>query len=401
MSPGGSVERCEAAHGLAAPARGTALERIASMMRLLYVALTENDTVRGVERYALELCRALATQHGDLVEITLLRGAWQRYFDELRDHGVRLVDAPCANRKPSRHAWLMTRLRGMSREFDHVHYGNLLPFVVPNAVPSTMTIHDVAEYALAGKYSGVQRAYRKAIGRCATRLASRLFADSEFTKSEIRRYLGVAPERIDVIYPGVDHFRPRAAGAPPPEAAGGPYFLYFGVLEETKGADTAVLAFDRLRDDPAAAGVRLLLVGRPGNAYGRLRPMIDGHRVVHVGHRDDATLQRFVAAALAVIFVSRYEGFGLPAVEAYMLNDTVIASRGNSVGEITRGFAFNVDETSIDAVADAMRAVLAGTQPRPAIGRDAVLARFSWARAARQALDRFRAPATVAAEEIG
>jgi glycosyltransferase involved in cell wall biosynthesis len=369
------------------------------MMRLLYVALTENDTVRGVERYALELNRALATHHGDEVEITLLRGPWQGYFDELRACGVQLLDAPCANRKPSRHAWLMTRLRGLSRGFDHVHYGNLLPFVVPNAVASTMTIHDVAEYALPGKYSRVQRAYRKAIGRCATRLAARLFADSEFTKSELQRHLGVAPERIEVVYPGVDHFRPRAAAAAPPEAAGGRYFLYFGVLEETKGADTAVLAFDRLRDDPAAAGVRLLLVGRPGNAWPRLQPMIDGQRIVHVGHRDDATLARFIAGALAVVFVSRYEGFGLPAVEAYMHNDTVIASRGNSVGEITRGFAFNVDETSVDAVAGAMRAVLAGTQPRPAMAREAVLARFAWANAARQALDVFRARTAVPLRE--
>jgi glycosyltransferase involved in cell wall biosynthesis len=360
------------------------------MIRLLYIGLTENETIRGAERYALELCRALSTNHRGEVEVSLLCGRWQRYFEELAGCGVLLMTAPCSNTKASRHLYLMTRIRSLSRRFDHVHYGNLMPFLVRNATPSTMTIHDVAEYALAGKYSPIQRTYRRMVGWCATRLANRIFADSEFTRSEIQRFLGVSNERIEVVYPGVDHFRARTEPATGLDAEMGRYFLYFGVLEETKGVDTAILAFDRLRDDPAAADVRLLLVGRPGNAYPKLRSLIDGKRIVHFGHREDATLQQLIKSALAVVFVSRYEGFGLPAVESYMLNDTVIASRGNSVGEITRGFAFNVDETSIDAVADAMRTVLAGRQPRPSVSRDSVLTRFSWAKAANQALESLR-----------
>ena len=353
-------------------------------MRLLYVALTENDTIRGVERYALELCRALATGHRDELTITLLCGKWQRYFDELAACGVPVVHADCANNKASRHAFLMCRIRSLSRAFDHVHYGNLLPFVMPNAVPSTMTIHDVAEYALPGKYSPVQRMYRRIVGWCATRFVDRIFADSEFTKAEIHRYLEVAPDRIEVIYPGVDHFRETEHVA---ETSAGRFFLYDGVLEETKGADTVILAFDSLRNDPDAGDVRLLLVGRPGNAYARLKSKIDGKRIVHFGYRDDASLKALIKSALAVVLVSRYEGFGLPAVEAYMLNDTIIASRGNSLGEVTRGYAYNVDETSVDAVAAAMRDVLTGHHPRPALSREAVIATFSWASAARKTLN--------------
>jgi glycosyltransferase involved in cell wall biosynthesis len=115
-----------------------------------------------------------------------------------------------------------------------------------------------------------------------------------------------------------------------------------------------------------------------------LRPLIDGHRIIYLGFLDDADLRQYIRRALAVVFVSRYEGFGFPAVESYMLNDTVIASTGNSVGEISRDFAFLVDETSVDAVADAMRAVLSGTQPHPRLSRDEICAKYTWGETARQ-----------------
>jgi glycosyltransferase involved in cell wall biosynthesis len=357
------------------------------VLRLLFVALTENETVRGVERYALELVRALASRHGASIEITLLCGEWQRYYRELESVGVRLLIPSITNNRRSRHLFLLMRMRALSAAFDLVHYGNLLPIAVANRAPSTMTIHDVAEFAIAQKYSRIQRWYRRLVGWSAARRVSRVVADSEFTRGEITRYLAIPPDRITVIYPGADHFRmvdgSRAGNA------SDRYFLYYGVIEETKGADTAILAFQRLLSDGAAGTSRLLLIGRPGNAYERLKTLIDGRHIVHLGYLEDKDLQRYIEDALAVIFVSRYEGFGLPAVESYMLNDTIIASSGNSVGEISRGFAFNVDETSVASVAEAMGAVLANAQPRPSLSRDEVRAKYSWAVAAREILALF------------
>jgi glycosyltransferase involved in cell wall biosynthesis len=355
------------------------------VLRLLYVALTENDQVRGVERYALELVRALATHHGDTVQVTLLCGEWQSYFRALEPLGVTIAIAPCRNTRRSRHLFLLTRLRSYSGEFDLVHYGNLMPVAMPNRVPSTMTIHDVAEYAIARKYSLGQRTYRRMVGWLASRIVKHVLTDSNFSRSEIGRYLGINAARVTVVYPGVDHFRRRAESSSIP-ALPERYFLYYGVLEETKGADTAILAFNALRDDALARNVGLVLIGRPGNAYERLKHLIDGTRIVHYGHLPDAVLQECVKRALAVVFVSRYEGFGLPAVESYMLNDNVIASSGNAVGEITRGFAWQVDEDSIDAVAGAMRALLAGKSAPRTLERQQVLEQFAWRGTALQAL---------------
>ena len=363
------------------------------MLRLLYVALTENEQVRGVERYAIELVRELATRHPDAVRVTLLCGEWQRYFLELEPLGVEIVIAPCRNTRASRHLFLLKRIRALSSRFDLVHYGNLLPIAVPNRAPSTMTIHDVAEYAIARKYSLVQRAYRRLIGWLAARLVEQVITDSEFSRGEITRHLGVDPARVVVVYPGADHFRRHVDCASAP-ALPERYFLYYGVLEETKGADTAILAFNALRDDPLAQGVALVLVGRRGNAYDRLKHLIDGQWIIHYGYLADGALQHCIERALAVVFVSRYEGFGLPAVESYMLNDRVIASAGNAVGEIAGEFAILVDEGRVEAVTAAMRGVLAGEIPAPKLNRDAVLAKFSWSSAGRLALAVFEAHAT-------
>jgi glycosyltransferase involved in cell wall biosynthesis len=357
------------------------------MLRVLFVALTENDTMRGVERYALELVRALATHHSSGIRLTLLCGSWQRYFDELRSLDVEILTAPTRNRKLSRHLFLLTRMRSLSARFDLVHYGNLLPVSLPNRTPSTMTIHDVAEYALSGKYSAPQALYRKLVGLRARHSGMDIAADSLFTRDEIVRYLAIPRDRITVIYPGVDHFRDLA-----PHAridTGHPYVLYYGVIEETKGADTAVLAFRQLLNEGTIGDLRLLLIGKKGNAFTRVSPLIDGDRIVYLGFQEDAQLQAYIRGASAVIFVSRYEGFGLPAIESYMLNDHIIASRGNSVGEITRGFALQVDEHSVDAVAAAIRDVHAGKMPIPSLTRESVLARFSWSAAAEQMLALF------------
>jgi glycosyltransferase involved in cell wall biosynthesis len=362
------------------------------VLRLLYVALTENDQVRGVERYALELVRHLAMQHAGEIRITLLCGAWQSYFRALEPLGVEVVVAPCRNSRASRHAFLLTRLRGRSIGFDLVHYGNLMPIALPNRAPSTMTIHDMAEYAIARKYSRFRIVYRRVIGWLAARIVVHVLTDSEFSRNEIALYLGIDRERITVVYPGVDHFRRHASASEMPSLPKR-YFLYYGVIEETKGADTAILAFNALRDDPLARDVSLVLVGRPGNAYERLRDLIDGRRIIHLGHLDDTALQRCIEGALAVVFVSRYEGFGLPAVESYMLNDTVIASSGHAVGEIARGFAWLVDENRQEAVTDAMRGVLRDERPTRTLDRDAVQSKFSWSNAARRALAVFNAHA--------
>ena len=157
------------------------------MLRVLYVALTENDTVRGVERYALELVGSLAKKHGHEVRITLLCGEWQRYFEVLKASGVELMIAPVRNSKRSRHLFLWSRMHALSADFDLVHYGNLFPISRANAVPSTMTIPDVAEYALAGKYGRAQRLYRKLVGWRAARSIAAIAADSHFTRDEIVR----------------------------------------------------------------------------------------------------------------------------------------------------------------------------------------------------------------------
>jgi len=355
------------------------------VLQLLYVALTENGELRGVERYALELVRELATQHRDVVRVTLLCGEWQGYFRALEPLGVSIAIAPCRNTRASRHLFLFSRMRGYSVGFDLVHYGNLMPIAMPNRAPSTMTIHDVAEYAISDKYSVTQRVYRRVVGWLATRIVRHVLTDSEFSRGEIVRYLGTDPSHVTVVYPGVDHFRRRAGGTDMPPLPSR-YFLYYGVLEETKGADTAILAFNVLRDDPLARDVALVLIGRPGNAYERLKHLIDGSRITHFGHLPDAALQACIERALAVVFVSRYEGFGLPAVESYMLNDNVIASSGNAVGEVTRGFAWQVDESSVEAVANAMRSLLAGERPLRTMDREQVLAKFAWSDAARRAL---------------
>lgn len=171
--------------------------------------------------------------------------------------------------------------------------------------------------------------------RLAARRASQIIVPSQCTARDVMRVHGIGEERITVAYPGPEPgFRPLPADAPEVYdararvglSAHDPYFLFVGKRSSRRNVPAILSAFDAHRR--RFPEHRLLFVGpnEPG-LPGRDAGVIDA------GHVDEPTLQALLAAAVALLYPSNYEGFGLPVVEAQASGCPVVTLRNSALVE--------------------------------------------------------------------
>jgi glycosyltransferase involved in cell wall biosynthesis len=245
---------------------------------------------------------------------------------------------------------------------------------IRSRTPLVVTIHDVAVLRHPTAFNGWTRRYSKyALPRVAG-AADAIVVGSEFSRDEVAELLEVPLDRIRVIPYGVGP--PFTAEGP---AADGDYVLAVATLEPRKNLARLVEGFSRA----GLEGLELRIVGAKG--WGDVR--VNADRVHPLGEVDDDELARLYRGAAAVAYVSLYEGFGLPVLEAMASARPVVAPAGRPFDEFAQGIAFEVDPLDPDSIAHGLRrAVSAGSQavgPRRA-------ADFSWDRAVQSHLDLYR-----------
>jgi glycosyltransferase involved in cell wall biosynthesis len=199
----------------------------------------------------------------------------------------------------------------------------------------------------------------------AAQTCDRIFVNSRFTGGEVIELLGVQEERVVVAYPGIDPIFSRAG-----EAAdlGGPYVLGVGTLEPRKNLPALVAAFTLLRRGHPE--LTLALAGLEGWEE---RPL-EAEGVRLLGFVSDEELARLYRGASAFAYPSRFEGFGIPVVEALASGAPAVVSSHPSLDEASGEVALRVDPDDADAFADALERALAA--PRGTGVEHA--ARFTW-----------------------
>jgi alpha-1,3-rhamnosyl/mannosyltransferase len=221
------------------------------------------------------------------------------------------------------------------------------------------------------------------------RQAGRIVAISAFTRDEIVRRLGIDAGRIDVVplapAPG---FAPLGAEAAAPvlaahDLADRGYVLSVSTLEPRKNFDGLLAAYLRL---PAALRARTPLVIAGGSGWGAALKGADAQAALAsgtlrlLGFVPDDALRVLLARAAAFAFVSHYEGFGLPVIEAMASDTPVIASNTTAVAEVAADAAATVDPADPAAIAAALQRVLEDPAEAARL-RDAGRARaaaFTW-----------------------
>lgn len=269
-------------------------------------------------------------------------------------------------------------------------------FVLPPTLPGTravLTVHDLSFLHYPDHFVPKLVRYLSLVVPRSIARADRVLADSEATRHDLVQFLGVNPEKIEVLYSGVDpRFRPQ----PEPEererlneryglSQSQPYILSVGTLQPRKNYVGLIRAFVNLECDQVLA-----IAGGRGWLYQNALAEAKAHgdRVRILGFVDDEDLPALYRGASLFVFPSFYEGFGLPVLEAMACGTPVVCSDVSSLPEIAGDAALLVDPNDQVALTEAMaRALEDESLRRKMVDRGLEqAAQFTWERAARQLL---------------
>jgi alpha-1,3-rhamnosyl/mannosyltransferase len=238
------------------------------------------------------------------------------------------------------------------------------------------TLHDLIPWAYGGRALLGER-LRYWPGRRLLKRADAVLAVSESTAADARRLGAAAPSRIHVVPEGVaGTFRPSPAAAEQVRARFGiepGYLLYVGSLDSRKDPRALMAAWQVVRGQ--GRDVPLVLAGLPG---AQAPAGMDG--AVRLGHVPDADLADLYGAAGCLVFASRYEGFGLPVLEAMACGCPVVAYSNSSLPEVAGDAAELVPDGDSAALGRAAAGFL-GDLGRRARARRRGIAwarRFTW-----------------------
>lgn len=195
--------------------------------------------------------------------------------------------------------------------------------------------------------------------------ASRIATVSEYSANDIAGRYKVDPSKIDVVYNGVSsEFKPLSQNDITATrnrfTSGAPYFVYAGALQPRKNIDGLLKAFEHFKksgDFPH----KLVLVGEKrwwgGQAAVTFEEMTFQNDVIFTGRLNGADLNCALSASTALVYVSLFEGFGIPILEAMAAETPVITSGITSMPEVAGDAALKVSPFDPGNIAEAMKSV--------------------------------------------
>jgi len=316
-------------------------------MRIALDATPLTVATGGVTRYTAELARALAQSYPD-DEIYLLS---DQPFENPAPHLTNLHDGRGPRNVMERRWWLWGLQGELSRLNIEVFHGT--DFSVPYLPvrPSVMTLHDLSPWLDPNWHSSADRIRGRTPVLLRLGLVTMIIAPSEAVRRQAIDRFRLRSDRVVAIPLAVpDFFQPTETNH-----ASRRYFLYVGTLEPRKNVDLLIESWREVR---LTHEVDLKLVGRRREDFPEVPPE-PGLEIL--GAIPDRDLPALYSGAIACVYPSHYEGFGLPVLEAMQCGAAVIASRDEAISETAGGAALQLDVGDPKAWKEAMASAV--TEP--------------------------------------
>lgn len=232
-------------------------------------------------------------------------------------------------------------------------------------VPTVVIIHDLIEFNVKDKFSPKKMFYRTKIADpLMVKRSDKIITVSENSKRDLIKFLNAPEKKITVVYNGVDQEKFHRMDAAKAEgilqAKGWPtdFILYAGTIDHPgKNAIAVVKAFEELKKTGKYDG-QCVLAGMPGSGFEFVKEYIDKSeykdQIVITGFVSDEELVALYSKCATFVFVSLYEGFGIPPLEALSCGAKVVVSSTSSLPEVVGDIGITVDPSNQDAITEAV-----------------------------------------------
>ena len=387
-------------YDLSSPTVVDAVPQGDGLPRVAVEATTLSGRLAGIGHYTAALCQQLAADEGATLAYFTAR-SWAR--EPPRQPGLR-IPHPLQWRKRiplGRELQFILQGRQVIR-LERFWRPDLIlgpSFVLPRAkAPSVLVVHDLSHLRYPEVHPPARVAFLNRHLRPAMARAGAVLTDSRFTEAELLHYFPEVAGRTHVVYPGISGRFALAPAAEVETALDGillgddrRFFLFLSTLEPRKNLAGLLAAYAAL---PAAirGAHPLVLVGQMGwqetNFAAILTGMLARGEVRMLGYLRDELLPALYRRALALVYPSLYEGFGLPPIEAMATGCPVLVANVSALPEVCGDAALYCDPLDVRSITAAMRRLAEDEvlRARLAAAGSARAALYTWEVAAAQVL---------------
>ena len=288
------------------------------------------------------------------------------------------------------------------RKSDITHFFNYIvpPFVHGKKV---VTVHDMVYKSFPDTVRGRTKNMLDMGLKRSMKRADLIVTDSEFSKKEIIKYFPQHESKIRVVPCGVDleRFHPCDAPERIPEVKKsldieGDYFLYVGTIEPRKNLERLITAYAAFVKKAGSSSPKLVLAGGKGwldqGIYSRVEKLGMTKDIIFTKYVPSEDMNPLMCGALAFVFPSLYEGFGMPPLEAMACGVPVLASGEASLPEVTGDCAVICDAFDTKSIAEGMYRLYSSEELRKELSRKGLQRAqgFTWKRSAEMLMEVYR-----------
>lgn len=259
-----------------------------------------------------------------------------------------------------------------------------LPLIRKPGLKTVVTVHDLGSEYLPSMHQVKQRLYLSFMQKYQLQTADKIIAVSNATKDDLVKRLEIGPKKINVIYEGYNKELFKKTDT---EVNSMKYFLFVGTVQPRKNLERIIKAVAQTDKTLIVAGSRGWMSEK---IYKLPKQLGIEERVKFLGFVPDEGLPALYSGAIAFLYPSLFEGFGLPILEAQACGCPVITSNVSSMPEVAGKGAVYVNPYSVDDIVEGMQRLQATGYRQQIIQKGfANIKRFSWEKCAAQTLKVF------------
>ncbi len=260
-------------------------------------------------------------------------------------------------------------------------------------VPTLLVIHDLAHVHFSQQVKYWEQKYYNYFMLKFAKKAARIATVSEYSKQDIQQQYNISPEKIDIVYNGVRaDFKPVAAitkrAIKAKYSDGQDYFFYIGAVHPRKNIHRLITAFDQFKQITYAP-IKLLIAGRFAWQTGVVKTAYEKavfqKDIQFLNYVADEEVPLLMGSALGFVYVSLFEGFGIPLIEAMHCEVPIMTANVSSMPEVIGEAGIKVEPESIEAIKNGMIELYNNKAKRTALIEFGKIQRqkFSWEQTAR------------------